>query len=264
MSASAHEIPALNGYYRQIRDIPFITYEDEKSHAQRMEAGLWAAERLLCMEEGYERKQPEAFQQDLRTVAAEGEQAKEALRHHTLRLVYWIARKYMRPDNDNLAILQEANLGLERALLRWDYTRGFRFTSYAGDMAAGYIFNYFRAQRTQQAGARYMLYLSKNIGDSDRTVEGNLADDREPESIAPVIAAEQAKELNKALSTLSTLEAQVLRLRYGLGNDIQHEYADIAHVYSTTIEEVEAAEQRALVKLREDPACAPLRDYLLS
>ena len=112
-------------YLKEIGKVPLLTAELEVDLAMAVEAGLFAAEKLL---------QPglsQAERRDLELVQFEGVIAKRHLVEANLRLVVSIAKRYVGRGMLFLDLIQEGNLGLIRAVEKFDYTKGFKFSTYA-------------------------------------------------------------------------------------------------------------------------------------
>ncbi|OLT36965.1 RNA polymerase sigma factor RpoD [Actinomadura sp. CNU-125] len=113
-------------YLREIGRVPLLTAEDEVELAKSIEAGLFAEEktaRAAVLDRG-ERI-------DLELLAREGRRAKQRLIEANLRLVVSIAKRYVGRGMLFLDLIQEGNLGLIRAVEKFDYTKGFKFSTYA-------------------------------------------------------------------------------------------------------------------------------------
>jgi RNA polymerase primary sigma factor len=113
-------------YLREIGRVPLLTAEDEVDLAKAIEAGLFAEEKLngAYSLRGAERA-------DLEFLAAEGVRGKQRLIEANLRLVVSIAKRYIGRGLTFLDLIQEGNLGLIRAVEKFDYTRGYKFSTYA-------------------------------------------------------------------------------------------------------------------------------------
>jgi RNA polymerase primary sigma factor len=113
-------------YLKEIGKVPLLTGEQEVTLAKRIEAGVFACERLE-IESGLSDEQHEG----LRAVVTDGELAKRQLTEANLRLVVSIAKRYVGRGMALLDLVQEGNLGLIRAVEKFDYTKGFKFSTYA-------------------------------------------------------------------------------------------------------------------------------------
>jgi RNA polymerase primary sigma factor len=113
-------------YLREIGRVPLLTAEDEVELAKSIEAGLFADEKLRGS------SPPEGAEAaDLQFLVAEGDRAKQRLIEANLRLVVSIAKRYIGRGLVFLDLIQEGNLGLIRAVEKFDYTRGYKFSTYA-------------------------------------------------------------------------------------------------------------------------------------
>ncbi|MGC4896462.1 RNA polymerase sigma factor [Micromonospora sp. DT31] len=127
LTASADSVRA---YLKQIGKVPLLNAEQEVELAKRIEAGLYAAERLRAAEEG-EEKLVRDLQRDLMWISRDGERAKNHLLEANLRLVVSLAKRYTGRGMAFLDLIQEGNLGLIRAVEKFDYTKGYKFSTYA-------------------------------------------------------------------------------------------------------------------------------------
>ncbi len=111
-------------YLKETAQVPLLTLEEEAELARRIEAGL-TAQRMLeaCPDH------PEAA--ELHRLVADGEAAREHLIRANTRLVVSIAKKYVGRGVPFLDLIQEGNLGLMKAVEKFEYRRGFRFSTYA-------------------------------------------------------------------------------------------------------------------------------------
>ncbi|HEX2361217.1 MAG TPA: sigma-70 family RNA polymerase sigma factor [Jiangellaceae bacterium] len=123
--------PDLVGQYlAQIGSTPLLSAEDEVELAKRIEAGVYAAELLRAADAG-ERSINAARRRELMALAGDGRAAKDHMIRANLRLVVSAARKHARRGVPFLDVVQEGNLGLIRAVEKFDYTKGFKFSTYA-------------------------------------------------------------------------------------------------------------------------------------
>jgi RNA polymerase primary sigma factor len=127
MTASADSVRA---YLKQIGKVALLNAEEEVDLAKRIEAGLYAAERLRQADEANE-KLVLQMKRDLRWIVRDGERAKNHLLEANLRLVVSLAKRYTGRGMAFLDLIQEGNLGLIRAVEKFDYTKGYKFSTYA-------------------------------------------------------------------------------------------------------------------------------------
>jgi RNA polymerase primary sigma factor len=127
LTASADSVRA---YLKQIGKVALLNAEEEVELAKRIEAGLYAAERVRAAEEETEKLTPQ-LRRDLRWIVRDGERAKNHLLEANLRLVVSLAKRYTGRGMAFLDLIQEGNLGLIRAVEKFDYTKGYKFSTYA-------------------------------------------------------------------------------------------------------------------------------------
>jgi RNA polymerase primary sigma factor len=127
LTASADSVRA---YLKQIGKVALLNAEEEVDLAKRIEAGLYSAERMRQFEEAGERL-PNQMRRDLRWIKRDGERAKNHLLEANLRLVVSLAKRYTGRGMAFLDLIQEGNLGLIRAVEKFDYTKGYKFSTYA-------------------------------------------------------------------------------------------------------------------------------------
>ncbi|MFY1633105.1 RNA polymerase sigma factor [Solwaraspora sp. WMMB335] len=127
LTASADSVRA---YLKQIGKVPLLNAEQEVELAKRIEAGLYAAERLRAAEESEQRLAIQ-LSRDLGWISRDGERAKNHLLEANLRLVVSLAKRYTGRGMAFLDLIQEGNLGLIRAVEKFDYTKGYKFSTYA-------------------------------------------------------------------------------------------------------------------------------------
>jgi RNA polymerase primary sigma factor len=115
-------------YLREIGRVPLLTAHDEVELAKAIEAGLFAEEK---MQAHVQSPSTGALMGELMMVAADGIAAKQRLIEANLRLVVSIAKRYIGRGLVFLDLIQEGNLGLIRAVEKFDYTKGYKFSTYA-------------------------------------------------------------------------------------------------------------------------------------
>ncbi|MEI6571658.1 MAG: sigma-70 family RNA polymerase sigma factor, partial [Actinomycetes bacterium] len=119
-------------YLREIGRVPLLTGAQEVTLAQRLEAGEQARERLSFVEEsGIAGVLENEEEESLSAVVADGDLARAQLIEANLRLVVSIAKRYVGRGMVLLDLVQEGNIGLMRAVGKFDYSKGFKFSTYA-------------------------------------------------------------------------------------------------------------------------------------
>lgn len=118
----------VKDYLKQIGKVALLNAAEEVELAMRIEAGLFAEEKLSQMPDSEKRSQ---LGRELTWVARDGQRAKSHLLGANLRLVVSLAKRYTGRGMQFLDLIQEGNLGLIRAVEKFDYTKGFKFSTYA-------------------------------------------------------------------------------------------------------------------------------------
>src|SRR5436190_15118969 len=117
---------SVHTYLKSIGRTSLLTAEQEVNLAKRIEAGLFAEHKLDS-----EPDLPEEYRRELELVAEDGRRAKAHMLAANLRLVVSVAKKYSDRGLSLLDVVQEGNLGLIRAVEKFDYTKGYKFSTYA-------------------------------------------------------------------------------------------------------------------------------------
>ncbi|WP_328812988.1 RNA polymerase sigma factor [Rhodococcus sp. NBC_00297] len=127
LTASADSVRA---YLKQIGKVALLNAEEEVELAKRIEAGLYAVQLMAESAEKGE-KLPVAQRRDMTWICRDGNRAKNHLLEANLRLVVSLAKRYTGRGMAFLDLIQEGNLGLIRAVEKFDYTKGYKFSTYA-------------------------------------------------------------------------------------------------------------------------------------
>ena len=131
-TAGAGTADPVRMYLREIGQVPLLTAQEEVDLAMRIESGVLAEERIADLSASGELAAMEpADKAVLNRAKRDGERAKQELTQANLRLVVSIAKRYLGRGMQILDLIQEGNLGLMRAVEKFDYTKGFKFSTYA-------------------------------------------------------------------------------------------------------------------------------------
>ncbi len=127
VAAAGATADPVKDYLKQIGKVPLLNAEQEVELAKRIEAGLFAEEQLAQEADNL----PVDVRAELEWIAEDGHRAKNHLLEANLRLVVSLAKRYTGRGMLFLDLIQEGNLGLIRAVEKFDYTKGYKFSTYA-------------------------------------------------------------------------------------------------------------------------------------
>ena len=221
---------SVHTYLKSIGRTSLLTAEQEVDLAKRIEAGLFA-EHKLETETGL----PADLRADLEAVAADGRRAKAHMLEANLRLVVSVAKKYSDRGLSLLDVVQEGNLGLIRAVEKFDYTKGYKFSTYAMWWIRQAIQRGFAdSARTIRLPVHVLEMLSK-LSRVERDMHQRLGREPTPEELAVELdrTPDQIEELLRT-------SRQPISLDSTIGEDGETSIGDL-------IEDVDAPEASELV-----------------
>ena len=209
----------VKDYLKQIGKVPLLNAAEEVELAMRIEAGLFAEEKLSNMSAAEKTSQ---LGLDLQWVARDGQRAKSHLLGANLRLVVSLAKRYTGRGMQFLDLIQEGNLGLIRAVEKFDYTKGFKFSTYATWWIRQAIT---RAMADQARTIRIPVHMVEVINKLARVQRQMLQDlGREP------TPEELAKELDMTPEKVIEVQKygrEPISLHTPLGEDGDSEFGDL-------------------------------------
>jgi RNA polymerase primary sigma factor len=221
---------SVHTYLKSIGRTSLLTAEQEVDLAKRIEAGLFA-EYKLESETGLS----EQYREDLEAVAADGRRAKAHMLEANLRLVVSVAKKYSDRGLSLLDVVQEGNLGLIRAVEKFDYSKGYKFSTYAMWWIRQAIQRGFAdSARTIRLPVHVLEMLSK-LSRVERDMHQRLGREPTPEELAVELdrTPDQIEELLRT-------SRQPISLDSTIGEDGETSIGDL-------IEDVDAPEAAELV-----------------
>ena len=221
---------SVHTYLKSIGRTSLLTAEQEVDLAKRIEAGLFAEHKLDT-----EPRLSEDFRRDLEAVAEDGRHAKAHMLEANLRLVVSVAKKYTDRGLSLLDVVQEGNLGLIRAVEKFDYTKGYKFSTYAMWWIRQAIQRGFAdSARTIRLPVHVLEMLSK-LSRVERDMHQRLGREPTPEELAVELdrTPDQIEELLRT-------SRQPISLDSTIGEDGETSIGDL-------IEDVDAPEASEMV-----------------
>ncbi|NEB35501.1 RNA polymerase sigma factor [Streptomyces sp. SID14515] len=207
----------VKDYLKQIGKVPLLNAEQEVELAKRIEAGLFAEDKLANAD-----KLAPKLKRELEIIAEDGRRAKNHLLEANLRLVVSLAKRYTGRGMLFLDLIQEGNLGLIRAVEKFDYTKGYKFSTYATWWIRQAIT---RAMADQARTIRIPVHMVEVINKLARVQRQMLQDlGREP------TPEELAKELDMTPEKVIEVQKygrEPISLHTPLGEDGDSEFGDL-------------------------------------
>ncbi len=233
-----YELPSgdpLSMYLQEISKIPLLITSDELKLARAVAEG-----------------------------GPESEVAKRKLTRSNLRLVVLIARKYLGRGMQLLDLIQEGNLGLIKGAEKFDYNRGYQFSTYATWWIRQSITRAIADQaRTKRIPAHMPLSPETPGGKAEDLPPGDLVEDAATETPFNSVGQKLLRDdIIEVMANLSPRERDVLRLRFGLDDGSTRTLEEVGQLFGVTPERIRQIEAKALSKLRHPNRSHQRRNYL--
>ena len=283
---------AVRMYLNEIGQVDLLDADDEKRLGRAIKEGLVAKKQL----ESSGTKLGLRERRDLQKIEREGKKAEDHMVRANLRLVVSIARRYDRNELQLADLIQEGNLGLMHAAQKYDFEKGFKFSTYATWWIRQSMT---RAMADQGRNIRipgHMMEVVNRVHRAERELMAELERDPTPEEVAersglsvekllevmqlslstmsldaPVGSETEHAErrqlgetVEKVLLDLPEREQEIVAMRFGIGkyNGQPHTLEEVAKSMKVTRERVRQIEQKTLARLRHPHNSGNLRSFL--
>ena len=232
--------PGLPPYLNSLYAVPLLTKEEEVYYFRKMNFLLFQASQL---QKQIDRTQPKTKDMDaIERLIGQANEVKNFLIRSNLRLVVSIAKKHMKPNANFFEMVSDGNISLIRAIEKFDYTRGFKFSTYA---SWAIMKNFARS-----IPAEYTQLERFRTGNEE--VFHQASDPRSERVNEEVVNKRQHEALMQILSQLDPRERDIIVSRYGLKDGRPAQTLEqVGQKLGVTKERIRQLESRALQKLRK-------------
>ncbi len=246
----------------------------------------------------------------IRDTEAEVNQARDQMIKANLRLVVSIAKKYLHRGLNFSDLIQEGNLGLMKAVTRYDYTTGYRLSTFASwwirQTITRAIYDKTRTIRipvhlqeirnrcyrafydllkelgrepilkeiSERSGvAEDKILMVTNLADELISLETPVGDEgdrlgdfiRNDKAVSPyeaILESQLEEKTGSILTTLTNREEKIMRMRFGIGEEVEHTLEEIGRTFKVSRERIRQIEKKALKRLKHPTRKAALEDFL--
>ena len=202
----------------------------------------------------------------------EAERAKKEMIEANLRLVISISKKYTNRGMQFLDLIQEGNIGLMKAVDKFEYRRGYKFSTYATwwisrepipeELAKRLSMPVDKIRKVMKI-AKEPVSLEAPVGDEEDSSLGDfIADEDALQPVDSAIHTNLKETCTRILSSLTPREERVLRMRFGIGMNTDHTLEEVGQQFNVTRERIRQIEAKALRKLKHPSRSKKLRSFL--
>ena len=249
-------------YLKEIGKVPLLSADEEIELAQNMEDGAVATEKINVLKgrlDGASEEEKAEIKEEIKTLQRDvdkGADAKKRLAEANLRLVVSIAKRYVGRGMLFLDLIQEGNLGLIKAVEKFDYKKGYKFSTYEMSMPVDRVREILKISQEP-------VSLETPIGEEEDSHLGDfIKDDNVPVPADAAAFTLLKEQLEEVLGTLTEREQKVLTLRFGLEDGRARTLEEVGKEFNVTRERIRQIEAKALRKLRHPSRSRKLKDYL--
>ncbi|MFC2171444.1 RNA polymerase sigma factor RpoD/SigA [Acidobacteriota bacterium] len=276
----------LEKYFKDIENKELLTREDERELGEKIDREYEKIQKLTRKLERLKKKTGTGSQRStVRRQIKQADKLFDTFRSEfieaNLRLVISIAAKYRCFGPQFLDLIQEGNLGLIKGVEKFDYRKGFKFSTYATWWIRLYIARFLKSDRVVKGPSRVRVNAiesAKDAGDGDGTtaektakaidfiepvvlemdrreedkksVEESLEDNSTPSPYNTFVRTDLSSRLHKSLKSLDPREQQVIELYYGLHDGQERSLAEIGTMMGVSQQRIYQLKERAFRKLR--------------